>query len=161
MIFRNIHCFKIHEISFNFSGGYLKTKYIDIGDPDVSSLAFGAPFAFAPEWSFSVGAQYERALASDATLTLRTDYGWKDEYERDSSIFRQNESPEPAYGLLNMRARYGKTTSDGNEWSVALWGSNLTNERYIDGGFVSAGLGLSLDTVGPPREYGISLDYSF
>ena len=149
------------EISFNFSGGYLKTKYIDIGDPDVSSLAFGAPFAFAPEWSFSVGAQYERALASDATLTLRTDYGWKDEYERDSSIFRQNESPEPAYGLLNMRARYGKTTSDGNEWSVALWGSNLTNERYIDGGFVSAGLGLSLDTVGPPREYGISLDYSF
>ena len=149
------------ELSFNFSGGYLKTKYIDIGDPDVSSLAFGAPFAFAPEWSFAVGAQYVRPLANAATLTLRTDYGWKDQYERDSSIFRQNEAMEPAYGLLNLRARYGKTTSDGNEWSLALWGSNLTNVRYVDGGFVSAGLGLSLDTVGPPREYGISLDYSF
>ena len=149
------------EISLNFSGGYLKTEYIDIGDPDVTSLAFGAPFAFAPKWSYSVGAQYERPLPNNATLTLRSDYGWKDEYERDSSVFRQSESPEPSYGLLNFRARYGKVTNDGNEWSVALWGSNLTNVRYIDGGFVSAGLGLSLDTVGPPREYGISLDYRY
>ena len=108
-----------------------------------------------------MGAQYERPLPNNATLTLRSDYGWKDEYERDSSVFRQSESPEPSYGLLNFRARYGKVTNDGNEWSVALWGSNLTNVRYIDGGFVSAGLGLSLDTVGPPREYGISLDYRY
>jgi len=149
------------EFSINFSGGYLKTKYIDIGDPDVSSLAFGAPFAFAPKWSYSVGAQYERDLPDQATLILRSDYGWKDEYERDSSIFRHRDTPEPAYGLLNLRARYGKTTSDGKEWNVAIWGSNLTNEHYIDGGFVSAGLGISLDTVGPPREYGITLGYSF
>src|SRR5690606_10014803 len=147
--------------TFNFNGGYLKTKYIDIGDPDVSSLRFGAPFAFAPEWSYSVGAQYDVPLANDATLTLRADYGWQDEYEGDPSVERHmQDGPEPDYGLLNMRFVYAPPASSGN-WRVALWGTNLTDERYVDGGFVSAGLGFSLDTVGPPREYGLTLEANF
>jgi iron complex outermembrane receptor protein len=153
--------FITNQFSLNFNGGYLKTEYIDIGDPDVSSLSFDAPFAFAPKKSYSVGAQYAMDISNDGELIMRVDYGWKDEYERDSSIFRHREvGPEPSYGLLNLHARYTKIVDNG-EWSVALWGSNLTNEHYIDGGFVSAGLGISLDTVGPPREYGITLEYGF
>jgi iron complex outermembrane recepter protein len=147
--------------TLNFNGGYLKTKYIDIGDPDVSSLRFGAPFAYAPKRSYSVGAQYDVALPNAGTLTLRGDYGWQDEYERDPSVERHmQEGPEPAYGLLNMRFVYTPPAGAG-DWRVALWGTNLTDEHYVDGGFVSAGLGFSLDTVGPPREYGISLEARF
>ncbi len=150
------------SFNLNFSGGYLKTEYIEIGDPDVSSLSFDAPFAFAPEWSYAIGAQYDMAVGNDGEMTFRADYGWKDEYERDSSIFRHREvGPEPSYGLLNFQARYKKQTDNGAEWSLAAWATNITNEHYIDGGFVSAGLGISLDTVGPPRSYGLTLEYGF
>lgn len=145
-------------LHFNFSGGYLKSKYLEIGDPDVSSLRFGSAFAFAPEWSFSAGAQYDLDLANSGTLTFRGDYGWQSSYERDPSVFRQREEPEPSYGLLNLQIRY---TAPDENWSLAVWGSNLTNEHYVDGGFVSAGVGVSLDTIGPPREYGVKLEYNF
>lgn len=148
------------QLSFNFSGGYLKTAYTDIGDPDVEdqTLAFGAAFAFAPEYSASIGTQYDFTLPNSSAMTFRLDYGWQDEYERDPSIDRHRLEPEPAYGLLNMRLRY---TPPDDDWTVSLWGTNLTNEHYVDGGFVSAGLGFSLDTVGPPRQYGVSLNVDF
>jgi iron complex outermembrane receptor protein len=146
------------NLRFNFSAGWLDTRYTDIGDPDVSSLAFGAPFADAPEWSFTEGLQYDVPLRNGARITLREDYGWKSEYQRDPSVARQTVEPEPAYGLLNLRAMY---TPPGGEWTFTAFGSNLTNERYVDGGFVSAGLGLDLITVGPPRELGVSIAVNF
>jgi iron complex outermembrane receptor protein len=145
-------------LHFNFNGGYLKSKYLEIGDPDVSSLRFGSAFAFAPEWSFSAGAQYDLMLPNQGLVTFRGDYGWQSSYERDPSVFRQRDEPEPSYGLLNLQVRY---TAPDENWSLALWGSNLTNEHYVDGGFVSAGIGISLDTIGPPREYGVKLEYNF
>jgi iron complex outermembrane receptor protein len=149
-----------NELRLNLNAGYLKSKYIEIGDVGVTTLAFGAPFAYAPEWSYSVGAQYDLPLSNGADMTFRADYGWKDDYERDAAVTRQSNSPEPAYGLLNAQIRYNKVVPNG-EWAVALYGTNLTDKRYVDGGFVSAGLGVSLDTVGPPREYGINLEYNF
>lgn len=149
-----------NSLRLNLNAGHLKSKYIEIGDIGVTTLAFGAPFAFAPEWSYSIGAQYDLPLSDGADLTFRADYGWKDEYERDAAVTRQSVLPEPAYGLLNAQVRYTKVVPDG-EWTIAIFGTNLTDERYVDGGFVSAGLGLSLDTVGPRREYGINLEYSF
>jgi iron complex outermembrane receptor protein len=151
--------FPTDQLSFNFSGGWLKTKYTDIGDPNAASqtLAFGARFAFAPTWSYSIGTQYDVSLSNQGNLTVRVDYGWQGDYERDPSVTRHRLKPEPAYGLLNLRTRY---TSSAN-WSISLWGKNLTNEHYVDGGFVSAGLGFSLDTVGPPREYGVTVDVDF
>jgi len=147
--------------TINFNGGYLDTKFIDIGDPDVSTLRPDGRFAYAPEWSYSIGAQYDVTLRNDASLTFRADYGWQDEYERDPNVNRQFiEGPEPAYGILNMRIVFQPPSSAG-DWRLALWGTNLTDERYVDGGFVSGGLGFSLDTVGPPREYGLSVEARF
>lgn len=151
--------FVTNQFRLNFSVGYLDTKYLEIGDPDVSSLREDARFAFAPKWSYAVGAEYNVALPEDrGRLTLRGDWGWQSKYERDPSIFRHRDEPEPGYGLLSARITY---TSPDESWSVAAWGRNLTNQHYVDGGFVSAGLGFSLDTVGPPREYGLKLRYNF
>lgn len=148
------------QIQLNFNLGWLDTAYVDIGDPELSSLAFGRPFAYAPEFSYSVGAQHDFDLQSGATVTLRSDYGWMGEYERDAAGSRQPiNGSEPAYGLLSLRLRY---TAPNGDWDVALHGSNLTNEYYVDSGFDSRGpSGFDLNTVGPSRTYGVTASFRF
>jgi iron complex outermembrane receptor protein len=144
----------------NASVGFLDTKYLAVGDPDESPLRIGAPFQYAPETSYSIGLQYEMSLASGADLTIRGDYGWMDKYERDAAEQRQPlGGSEPAYGLLGMRAKY--TTADGS-WSASIFGSNLTDERYVNGGFDARNpFGLDFILVGRPREIGASLQFNF
>jgi iron complex outermembrane receptor protein len=144
----------------NASIGLLDTKYLAVGDPDESPLRIGAPFQYAPESSASVGLQYMMTLSSGADLTVRGDYGWMDEYERDAAEQRQPlNGSEPAYGLLSLRARY--TAPDGT-WSASIFGTNLTDERYVNGGFDARNpYGLDFILVGRPRELGASLQFNF
>ncbi len=144
----------------NGSIGLLDTKYLAVGDPDSSPLRVGAPFQYAPDSSYSVGLQYNTTLAGGADLTIRGDYGWMDEYERDAAEQRQPvRGPEPAYGLLSLRAKY--TAPDGS-WSASVFGSNLTDERYVNGGFDARNpFGLDFIVVGRPREIGASLQFNF
>ena len=73
----------------------------------------------------------------EAELLFAGDYGWMDEYERPPrarSVENPDGSnkPEPAYGLLNARIVYQPAN---RAWQVALFGTNLTNEWYVNGGF--------------------------
>jgi iron complex outermembrane receptor protein len=152
------------NLRFNASIGKLDTKYLEVGDPASSPLRIGAPFQYAPENTASIGIQHDHALASGAELTFRGDYGWMDEYQRDAAAQRQPVNPdgsdrsEPAYGLLNLRVRY---TSADNSWSASLFGTNLTDERYVNGGFDARNpFGLDFIVVGRPREWGASLQFN-
>lgn len=144
----------------NASVGLLDTKYLEVGDPTESPLRVGAPFQYAPEKSASIGVQYGMTLASGGDLTLRGDYGWMDEYERDAAEQRQPlRGSEPAYGLLSLRAKY---TAPGGSWSASVFGTNLTDERYVNGGFDARNpYGLDFIVVGRPREVGASLQFNF
>jgi iron complex outermembrane receptor protein len=144
----------------NASVGFLDTKYLEVGDPNESPLRVGAPFQYAPESSASIGLQYTEGLSNGGELTFRGDYGWMDEYERDAADQRQPlRGSEPAYGLLSLRAKY--IAPDGT-WSASVFGSNLTDERYVNGGFDARNpFGLDFIVVGRPREIGASLQFNF
>jgi iron complex outermembrane receptor protein len=82
----------------------------------------------------------------------------------------------PDYSLLNARVRY---TSMGGDWELTLFGNNLTDEVYgnyatrFGGGFwdsanPAAGGGIAApqrsalgNTMGRPREYGVTFQYNF
>ena len=65
--------------------------------------------------------------------------------------------PEPAYGLLNARIVYQPANP---AWQVALFGTNLTNEWYVNGGFDARFTGgYDLGTIGRPREIGASVRF--
>jgi iron complex outermembrane receptor protein len=150
-----------------FALGLLDTEYLAIGDPppNGSGLQPGTPFAYAPETSYSLGVRYRLPLATGAELLFAGDYGWMDDYERVSANDLQVKNPdgsprpEPAYGLLNARIVYQPPNPS---WQVALFGTNLTDEWYVNGGVnVTAFQGYDGGTIGRPREIGASVRFAF
>ncbi len=95
-------------------------------------------------------------------------YGWMDEYQRHSASQFQTKNPdgsndpEPAYGILNARVVYHAASG---KWQLSLFGTNLTNEWYVNGGFdagaVLAHAGYDLATIGRPRELGLGVRFMF
>jgi iron complex outermembrane receptor protein len=92
-------------------------------------------------------------------------YGWMGEYVRDPANQRTpkdangNTIFEPAYGIFNARMRYEPADRD---WNVELWGRNLTDEVYINGGFDTRTVwGYDFTVIGQSREVGVSLGFEF
>lgn len=148
--------------------GLLDANYVDIGDPDptgINGIQPGSPFAYAPETSASLSVQYDQPLANGSNLLFVANYGWMDEYVRDPANQRTpkdangNTIFEPAYGILNARMRY---SPPGGEWNLELWGRNLTDEFYINGGFDTRTVwGYDFTVIGQSREFGLSLAFEF
>ncbi len=150
---------------FDLAVGILDTEYLDIGDPAAngSGLQPGIPFAYAPELSFAFGLRYQRPAPNGNRWLVALNYGWMDEYQRDSASEFQTKdangrsTPEPAYGLLNARVGF---EPQGSKWQFTLFGTNLTDEWYVNGG-LNTGLfwGYDFATIGRPREIGIGFQY--
>lgn len=148
--------------------GLLDANYVSIGDPDptgVNGIQPGSPFAYAPETSASLSVQYDQPLANGGNLLFVGNYGWMDEYVRDPANQRTpkdangNTIFEPDYGILNARVRY---SPPGAEWNLELWGRNLTDEFYVNGGFDTRTVwGYDFTVIGVSREVGISLGFQF
>lgn len=150
-----------------FSLGLLDTEYVNIGVPPAngSGLQPGTPFALAPETSYSVAVRYRWPLASGGELLIAGDYGWMDEYQRRAENNLQNknpdgsDNPEPAYGLLSARVTFQPVAAN---WNVSLFGENLTDEWYVNGGSdVTVFFGYDGALIGRRRELGIGFNYSF
>jgi iron complex outermembrane receptor protein len=74
-------------------------------------------------------------------------------------VQRQAPQNEPSYSLVNARLRY---TPPADDWSVSVFGTNLTDERYIAGGIDAGQLwGIQFLDIGMRRMYGVQLDLQF
>jgi iron complex outermembrane receptor protein len=151
----------------SFALGLLDTEYVEIGIPaeDGTGLQPGIPFPFAPEMSYSLGIAYRLPLGTGGEILFRGDYGWMDDYERGLSAEFQRKNadgsnrPEPAYGLLNARIVYTPARAN---WQLSLFGTNLTNEWYVNGGFdLGYAWGYGPSTIGRPREIGAGVRFTF
>jgi hypothetical protein len=60
-----------------------------------------------------------------------------------------------------VNARLSFTPPGNARWEVALFGTNLTNERVVNGGFYGSIWELDWSTVDRPREAGVELKMSF
>lgn len=129
----------------------------------------GNRFRLNPDHSASLGAVATAPLFGGA-LSFRPTWTWQ------SKVFFENNNDKPglqtaaagalvpdtvqdefqkSYGLLNARLRF--TPGRGN-WSVELFGDNLTDEEYvIDAGNTGDSLGLPTFIAGAPRTWGIAV----
>jgi len=121
----------------------------------------GQPLQYAPDYSFSFSADYATAITDNLNLELSLDYLWTDDVETANNL--DEHLRQDSHSKIN--ARIGLLDSNG-DWSLALIGRNLTDERtFASGGEVPlAASGFSktyFRHIDPPRSVEISLRYNF
>ena len=136
------------------SVGFLDTAYTNPGD--ATQIQLNTPFAYAPELSYAIGVQHTASLARSGRLVSRLDYGWMDDYERSREIRFQ--ATQEAFGLVNARVAYEPPDQ---AWRLSVFGTNLTDEKYLNSGMVSGAFSVDAATVGRPREVGVALQVNF
>ncbi len=104
----------------------------------------------APDFSYSVAAQYQLDLANLGRLTLRGDYRWQDDV-----FYNQFEDPligEKSYGVLNARVTW---LTANERLKVSLFAKNIADKEYFNNG-ITFGFG-PLRRIADPRTYGVEL----
>ena len=107
-------------------------------------------FINTPKLNYSIGLGFHQTVGALA-LESRLDYTWQDDVEFNTfnDVNRQN-----AYGLLNGRVTL---SGDDRRWEVAIFGTNLTNQRYASFGITSEPYRIVYP--GAPRLYGLDVRY--
>lgn len=136
--------------------GYVDFQITEL-DPGVVDFNLDTQAMKTPEWNGSLGATYTWEVSNDVSIALHGDWTYQSKTYQD--IQNTEMIASPAYSLFNARLTY--TNEDGN-WEVALFGTNLTDQAYITGGYQAlASFGLADVLYGRPREWGLTFKKRF
>lgn len=80
-----------------------------------------------PELSYNIGGRYSKQLGN-GELSVSLNYTWQDERDSTPGIGREDTHIQDSYGLVNGYIQYAFGSD--REWTVAVSGSNLTDEDY-------------------------------
>ncbi|MEQ8262755.1 TonB-dependent receptor [Pseudohaliea sp.] len=145
----------IPSFQLNIALGYTDAEYVDL-DPG-ATITTDTRFPKTPEWTAALGAQYLFDLGDLGYLRVRADAAYRDDYFNDAE--NAPEIAQEAFTVLDAVAAFEGRSGD---WALGVYGKNLTDEYYIQAGDSDLGaLGYSEGYVGPRREYGVFVDYSF
>ncbi|TAK54656.1 MAG: TonB-dependent receptor [Gammaproteobacteria bacterium] len=134
--------------------GHIDAEYtrVDPGSPITTAMSF----MDTPEWSYTFAGQYTRTLAGGATVTTRLDYAWTDEQQR--AVINTPLLVQEAYPTVNARLAF---RSAGDRWELAVFGTNLTDERVMTQAWDLSSLAFMDAQFGPPRQWGASFRINF
>lgn len=138
--------------------GMLDSEFVELGDAalgTVPAYSEGDKFAGAPDMTANIWGQYDWTLANGANLSARLDYTWTDDYTTFAGGPLQR--TQEAFGLVNARVTY----DPGNDWSLVIAGTNLTEEYYSPAYFYTVSQQLWQGSVGRPREVYLGLNFYF
>ena len=142
------------RLSLYVNLGLLETEFDNYVNADGEDLS-GREQAHAPAYQYAAGGQ----LDFGAGFYLRMDLEGKDDF----FFSDRHDVKSPSQDLLHMRLGY-----IADNWSLALWGRNLTDEDYYVRGFGSFGNDPRKEYIvepyyqfGEPRLVGISATYQF
>jgi len=143
---------------FTASGGWIDAKYDEFGNPLAGGEDFSGnqtPLTARTELALLGRYRHELAGGSEVAFQLQGTH-------KGRTFFQSQQADtllrEGAVNLLNGRVSY--TSAEGN-WGVAVFGRNLTNEKYFGSGFDVSGLGYVAVKPGPRRYIGGEFTYKF
>ena len=150
----------IWAIADNFQlDGSLGLMHTEITDVEEGvTLTKGDKLGTAPNFKYNIGAEYSQDLGNGMVDT-RLDYGWTGGFIGNPSTL--NRINVESYGLLSATVKY---TTASERWSIAAYGSNLTDKDYFNQALnfqAVAPFGYAQGTPGRGREGGVKLELSF
>ena len=112
---------------------------------------------YAPLWSGTLSATYQRPLTESLALLLSVDEKYNSSYNTDTQLNPANY--QSSYGILN--ARIGLGAPDG-KWAVEVWSQNVADRGYYQVAFDAPfQIGQTAAFLGDPRTFGITLRGKF
>ena len=146
-----------HErLLLNAGFGYIDAEYDELNLPTTNvaqAISLETKLPNTPETTVNISADYTHPLAW-GSLVVRGDYRYTDDLYNDA----QN-SPflyQDGYHTFNASL----TFSSGN-WDFSVFGTNLTDKRFITSGDSNFGLGFHEANYNRPREFGGLIRYRF
>lgn len=133
----------------------LRLQYDSVGT--ANGITIDSKFQRAPRTTYAFGGSYDTDLGGGFELKASSSWSWQGvQYSTptDSDQLRL-----PSYGILNARVELNRP-DDGI--GLALFVTNLTNKvHYVGGVNYSKTAGAAHYDLGRPREWGLTLSYSF
>lgn len=145
------------------TGAYLDAKYrnsmVQFLTVDGVPVSYnGLRRLYAPEWSYGLAATASYPVGGDLRGSVRIDYNWRSQLGTGFVTKADTVLGEvPGYGLLGARVEF---SGPQDRWSVAIFGQNITNQRYVtvrNGD----GFGSFTEYFGPPMIWGAELSFKF
>ena len=137
---------------------YIDARILKVDlDPSLeANFTAGHRLPYVSKYTLSVSPQLDFGLENGGTLPVRIDYSYRDDFfgQIANSPFEREEG----YGLVNARVEYGAANRD---WSVALYGINLADEKYARvRNYFPGFLGFAIWNT-DRREIGVTARYDF
>jgi iron complex outermembrane receptor protein len=157
------------RLRINGSAGYTKrdVKSFIVLDPETDSLvdvADEARFNYSASTTFNIGAEYRFGEVAGGKLVARLDYAWRSRIFFNAiprfAPFDDYLSSGPV-GLLDGRLALTDFQLGATEATLALWGRNLTNKKYLANGVDFGSLGFASATYSEPRTWGVDMKVKF
>ncbi len=142
------------SLRLNLGIGYLDAEYTKI-DPGAitDNLSLDSKLVNAPKWSVNAGVAYTVNLPGLGTLTPRID--WTHNSRTYTDARNTPELVQDPYGLLNLSLTF---ETESQKWLVQLFGTNVTDERYVTGGVGGPDFqGIITGAFGRPAEWGLTV----
>lgn len=125
------------------------------GDVSGTNVAGNRPDN-SPEWTASLAADYTIDLPNGSSMVIRADYnGRSDVFD---GPYEDPETVREGVGFLGLRVSW--LSSDQN-WRLALWGRNLTNEAEVLTFGPAVLVSQNPTGYGPPRTFGATVTRHF
>jgi iron complex outermembrane receptor protein len=149
----------VDNLLLNLSWGYLDPEYDKYIDDTGANVADDRAFPYAPENTFSAGAQYTVSGVLGGNLVGRLDWNYTDDRVLYPEPEQNKFSKLDDYALLNGRLSLTELPLGNGSLEVAAWGKNLTDEEYRVSTIPF--LIWTVSYFGAPRTYGMEVSYKF
>jgi len=146
-------------LNLALTGAYTDAFLTEDTDAVIGGLD-GDPLSFVPEYSFALSGDYEWDVFTDSTAYIGGQVAYTGERPADFSTRDANGRIREADAYTTVDLRTGLLLGN---WSVELYGKNVTDERGItdiqpEGSFPNGAVGLA---VTRPRTIGLSIGARF
>ncbi len=142
------------RLNMTASVGTIDSKYQKYNEVNADYFR-DLPLKYSPDLQWTLGATWIQPTGS-GDLVFAAQARYTDGYYSNQDASRMIMTR--AHTEANARIAY---EPDHGNWSVALWGKNLTNRFAVAGGFDIAGLGIGVIYPNVPRTYGVEFKYRF
>ncbi len=130
--------------------GYLDAEYTSLNPG--ATVTLDTKLVKTPKWTASLLADYEWSLGDSGSLTISGNLSYRSSHFNEVTNLPILE--QEAYTLLGANVTY---LSASERWSIILFGTNLSDERYMTNGLGALDSFGTVDaTYGRPREWGLS-----